>query len=306
MATTSDTPDPDHWSYRIDEGDDRPHGFIQWKGTDVCMDLDCQGCGESLHVDGSFAYRIRCWSCGAFTEPRALVELRLAPEQTEQAGAYVDTWDTVKPPDHALRQLLEALGRHHGGAQAVALAAAELAGPDRIGYELVQRKLRRAEPGGIRSATRLIHDLDGAVVDYGVTEWAQKAAAAADRAADCDLVAVLDQLVSGDLTPGGWPLVVALPPPGEEKPITFPWDGPPPSPTGPDWRTVLLTPEDVGLHRFIRELLEEHHYQPGEPDQAVLRKVRARLLAAGGPTSDTERHRRMLDAIVRADAAEAI
>ena len=40
-----------------------PHAFIQWKGTDVCMDVYCE-CGEHSHFDGPFAYYIKCPTCG--------------------------------------------------------------------------------------------------------------------------------------------------------------------------------------------------------------------------------------------------
>jgi hypothetical protein len=33
------------------------HGWIQWKGTDVCMDIHCE-CGTLSHIDGEFAYII--------------------------------------------------------------------------------------------------------------------------------------------------------------------------------------------------------------------------------------------------------
>lgn len=36
--------------------------FIQWKGTDLCMDFYCE-CGEHNHYDGYFAYTIICSSC---------------------------------------------------------------------------------------------------------------------------------------------------------------------------------------------------------------------------------------------------
>lgn len=39
-----------------------PHGRIQWKGTEVCMDLDCS-CGIHSHIDAEFAYSFRC-ECG--------------------------------------------------------------------------------------------------------------------------------------------------------------------------------------------------------------------------------------------------
>lgn len=39
-----------------------PSNFIQWKGTDVCMDVHCM-CGYHSHLDCSFAYYIRCPKC---------------------------------------------------------------------------------------------------------------------------------------------------------------------------------------------------------------------------------------------------
>ena len=40
-----------------------PHGWIQWKGTNVCMDVHC-ACGESSHIDGEFTYHVKCPNCG--------------------------------------------------------------------------------------------------------------------------------------------------------------------------------------------------------------------------------------------------
>lgn len=37
--------------------------FIQWKGTDVCIDLQCR-CGSSFHFDGFFLYFWECVDCG--------------------------------------------------------------------------------------------------------------------------------------------------------------------------------------------------------------------------------------------------
>jgi hypothetical protein len=42
----------------------KPHGWIQWKGTDVCVDLTC-ACGHHGHIDGEFFYGYRCSKCGA-------------------------------------------------------------------------------------------------------------------------------------------------------------------------------------------------------------------------------------------------
>lgn len=41
----------------------RPFAFVQWKGTDVCMDFHCE-CGEHNHFDGYFAYVVKCAKCG--------------------------------------------------------------------------------------------------------------------------------------------------------------------------------------------------------------------------------------------------
>jgi len=43
------------------EGD--AHGWIQWKGPKVCMDLHCP-CGARGHIDGMFAYYVKCGNCG--------------------------------------------------------------------------------------------------------------------------------------------------------------------------------------------------------------------------------------------------
>lgn len=42
--------------------DDIPHGWIQWKGTDVCVDIHCK-CGTLSHFDGEFMYSIQCPEC---------------------------------------------------------------------------------------------------------------------------------------------------------------------------------------------------------------------------------------------------
>ena len=41
--------------------------FIQWKGTDVCLDFHCP-CGTSSHGHGLFAYHVRCPGCDAVYE----------------------------------------------------------------------------------------------------------------------------------------------------------------------------------------------------------------------------------------------
>lgn len=34
--------------------------FIQWKGTEVCMDWYCPACGKHNHEDRDFMYEVEC------------------------------------------------------------------------------------------------------------------------------------------------------------------------------------------------------------------------------------------------------
>jgi hypothetical protein len=58
---------------------DGPHGWIQWKGTDVCMDIVCS-CGASGHIDQDFAYHYKCMSCNKFFDIAGYVHLIEVPE----------------------------------------------------------------------------------------------------------------------------------------------------------------------------------------------------------------------------------
>lgn len=46
-----------------DTQEGKPHGWIQWKGTNVCMDVRC-ACGAFGHVDAGFTYYVLCPHCG--------------------------------------------------------------------------------------------------------------------------------------------------------------------------------------------------------------------------------------------------
>ena len=71
-----------------DKRDGEPHGWLQWKGTDMCMDLHCE-CGTQSHVDGEFGYTVRCpacntiYSCNGHIE---LIKLEQEPEGTILLG----------------------------------------------------------------------------------------------------------------------------------------------------------------------------------------------------------------------------
>ena len=69
----------------------RPEGsdasmFLQWKGTDVCLDFDCR-CGASGHLDGYFAYAVRCTSCGTIYQLGTQV---IAKAVAEHDGKVLD------------------------------------------------------------------------------------------------------------------------------------------------------------------------------------------------------------------------
>jgi hypothetical protein len=64
---------PDNWAT---DGYGSPlTAFIQWKGTDVCMDCLCV-CGNGFHIHGEFAYSVKCPNCGKVLEVSAVVKLR--------------------------------------------------------------------------------------------------------------------------------------------------------------------------------------------------------------------------------------
>lgn len=49
--------------------------FVQWKGTDVCIDVHCP-CGALGHFDGYFAYYLHCPRCGTVYEAGTQVRLK--------------------------------------------------------------------------------------------------------------------------------------------------------------------------------------------------------------------------------------
>ena len=52
--------------------------FIQWKGTDVCIDLYCD-CGAHQHFDGDYLYSWECGNCGAVWEMGTEVSMTKIP-----------------------------------------------------------------------------------------------------------------------------------------------------------------------------------------------------------------------------------
>lgn len=65
------------------------HAFIQWKGTDACIDFRCH-CGRHYHIDAEFLYFIKCPACGALWEmPSMLFPRLLSKDSPHAAHAHV-------------------------------------------------------------------------------------------------------------------------------------------------------------------------------------------------------------------------
>jgi len=67
-----------------------PHIFLQWKGTDACLDLWCD-CGFWGHFDGMFAYVLRCPLCRKVWEPVNILDIR--PARLDYSGVIQDIED---------------------------------------------------------------------------------------------------------------------------------------------------------------------------------------------------------------------
>jgi len=65
------------------------NNFIQWKGTDVCMDFHCE-CGEHNHYDGFFAHYVRCAGCGQVYELDTKVKMKKTNKTHELALESVE------------------------------------------------------------------------------------------------------------------------------------------------------------------------------------------------------------------------
>lgn len=70
--------------FNFEEGD-TPQAFIQWKGTDVCVDFYCE-CGAHCHFDGYFAHVLKCPHCETKWEmPHTVFPRRAAADSMRDA-----------------------------------------------------------------------------------------------------------------------------------------------------------------------------------------------------------------------------
>lgn len=69
---------------------DKPHGWVQWKGTDVCMDLHCK-CGCHSHIDADFSYNVKCPKCKTVYMVNGhveFIELEIEPDSCVIIGEH--------------------------------------------------------------------------------------------------------------------------------------------------------------------------------------------------------------------------
>ena len=71
-----------------------PYVFIQWKGTDVCLDFHCVcTADDSGHFDGYFAYYLRCRQCGRIYEMPSQLSLKeITDAQFKNASIQEPEW----------------------------------------------------------------------------------------------------------------------------------------------------------------------------------------------------------------------
>jgi len=71
----------------------KPSNFIQWKGTDLCMDFYCK-CGAQSHFDGYFAYTIKCPNCGTVYKLIPSVKMEeVSPKDPEFSNEHLEPID---------------------------------------------------------------------------------------------------------------------------------------------------------------------------------------------------------------------
>lgn len=69
--------------------------FLQYKGTDVCMDFHCK-CGQSNHYDGYFAYEIKCGGCGKIYKLSPKIQLT---ELSEEESKNIEALEPINTED---------------------------------------------------------------------------------------------------------------------------------------------------------------------------------------------------------------
>ena len=78
---------------------------IQWKGTNVCMDVHCI-CGIQGHVDAEFAYFLKCKKCGRTYSTGCNVKMiELMPDELwHVAEQCIEEFDDEDEVQESIRQ----------------------------------------------------------------------------------------------------------------------------------------------------------------------------------------------------------
>jgi len=96
----------------LDEKDEtEPSVFIQWKGTDVCMDFYCD-CGAQGHFDGDFAYAVKCQHCGQAWEMPCKMFPRKATVGTTDLY-WIENAKLIEPDEDFCNQVTDIDGITH-------------------------------------------------------------------------------------------------------------------------------------------------------------------------------------------------
>jgi hypothetical protein len=90
------------WDRQKRPAEGEAHGWIQWKGTEVCLDFHCT-CGYHGHFDGDFAYYLKCGKCGAVYMLNGHIELvPITADEVADANyktvAFDDEYDELATP----------------------------------------------------------------------------------------------------------------------------------------------------------------------------------------------------------------
>lgn len=70
------------------------HTFVQWKGTDVCLDFYCE-CGYQSHYDGFGAYKVKCPQCSEVWSLPTILPVMRASDIPENTTTSTDDFEGI-------------------------------------------------------------------------------------------------------------------------------------------------------------------------------------------------------------------